>query len=170
MKTRLHSSRFYVYTLLGGALLLASLACSLSGLTNKVTTFDITLTQDQVNSIFQKIRVQDPLQGGLLARVDRVEMQNGYIRVFGAAAGKDGTEATGSFDVSVGAENNALTVRIIRVNFPGIDLNDPRIAQVNQQLQAALSQSVADTNGKVLVRSAVVKDGVLKISVQLNVQ
>ena len=153
-------------------LLIASLACSFSGLKNKLTTVDITLTQDQVNSLFQNISV-DTSSGSsadLITKVDHVEMHDGYIRVFGTATTQDGTETNGSFDVSIGAANDSLTAQIIRVDIPGVDLNDPRIVQANQQLQSSLTKAVNETNGKVLVKSAAVQNGVLKISVQLNIQ
>ena len=72
--------------------------------------------------------------------------------------------------MSIGAANDSLTAQIIRVDIPGVDLNDPRIVQANQQLQSSLTKAVNETNGKVLVKSAAVQNGVLKISVQLNIQ
>jgi hypothetical protein len=153
------------------ALALSSLACSIGGVTlgNNSALVDITLNQDEINQFLNRVVVRpDYSQDRLLDKVSSIEMHDGFIRVFGSTTQPDGSEVNGSFDVSFAAENNLLKVQIIAVNVPGIDLSDPRIVKANQEIADGLTQSVRDSNGDVQYQEASVKDGVLKMKVQVN--
>jgi len=61
-------------------------------------------------------------------------------------------------------------VQIINVDIPGVELSDPRITKANQEIMDGLTKSVTESNGEVLYQEASVKDGVLKIKIQVNFQ
>jgi hypothetical protein len=153
-------------------LVLASLACSVGGLTlNKnAATIDINLTQDQINTIFQKAAAEntDP-SNQLLDKITGVELHDGFIRLLGTVKGSDGSEVNGSYDTSFTAENDVLKAQIVAVNIPGVNLTDPRIVQMNQQMADALSKSVSESNGAVLFKEAAVKEGSFHIKIQVNI-
>jgi tagatose-1,6-bisphosphate aldolase non-catalytic subunit AgaZ/GatZ len=62
-----------------------------------------------------------------------------------------------------------LNAKIVAVNIPGVDLTDPRIVQMNQQMADALSKSVGESNGAVLFKEATVKVGSFHIKIQVNI-
>lgn len=154
-------------------LVLASLACSVGGLTlNKnAVTIDINLTQGQINTILQKAAAEnaDP-SNQLLDKITGVELHDGFIRLLGTAKDSDGSEVNGSYDTSFSAENDVLKAQIVAVDIPGVDLTDPRIAQMNQQMADELSKSVNELNGEVLFKEATVKEGSFHIKIQVNIQ
>ncbi len=161
---------FFIIAMLA-ALALSSLACSMSGVTlsNNSALIDITLNQDEINRFLNRAEVHQDFSGDrLLDKVTSVEMHDGFIRVFGYANQSDGSRVDGSFDVSFAAENDLLKVQIIDVNMPGIELNDARIVKANQEITDGLTESVRDSNGDVKYKEASVKDGVLKMKVQVN--
>jgi hypothetical protein len=152
--------------------LLPSIACSIGGITfgQNGATIEVSLTEDQVNTLFTNVQgVETNGVNRLLDQVTGVEMHDGYIRVLGTT-NSSGQEVSGSFDVSVGAENDVLVVQIIAVNIPGIDMTDPRIIEANEELTEELSQSVTDTNGDVLFKEATVTDDELNLVLQVNIQ
>lgn len=153
------------------ALALSSLACSVGGVTlgNNSALVDITLNQDEINQFLDRVEMNPEYsQDRLLDKISSIEMHDGFIRIFGSVTQPDGSEVNGSFDVSFAAENDLLKVQIIAVNVPGIELSDPRIVKANQEITDGLTQSVRDSNGDVQYKEASVKDGVLKMKVQVN--
>jgi len=154
-------------------LVLGSLACSIGGLTlNKnAATIDINLTQDQINTIFQKVAAENTdTLNQLLDNITGVELHDGFIRLLGTAKGSDGSEVNGSYDTSFTAENDVLKAQIVAVNVPGVNLTDPRIVQMNQQMADVLSKSVSASNGEVLFKEATVKEGSFHLKIQVNIQ
>jgi hypothetical protein len=101
--------------------------------------------------------------------VDRMELHDGYLRFLGTRSMPDGSEADCSIDMSLGAENGMLTARIIAVDIPGIELSDPRIVVINQDLEATLSLGEFDPDAKVLFREVEVTEDALRIKVQVDV-
>jgi hypothetical protein len=71
--------------------------------------------------------------------------------------------------LSLGAENDVLKAQIVAVNIPGIDLNDHRIVEANQELEDELTHLVIHSHGDVLFKEVVVKEGVLRMKVQVNI-
>ncbi len=154
------------------AVMFSTLACSISSLSigRGATDIDITLTEDQVNRLFSQVDVADGAHDRLLHKIDRVEMHDGYMRIFGDGIASDGSEAYGSYDVSLATEGDVLQVEIIGVDMPGIDLKDPRINVANQEIAKGLTESVTDSHGELKFKSASIKDGELKMQIQVNNQ
>jgi hypothetical protein len=171
MKSKLRKQPLFLIIVALAALAFSSLACSMGGVTlgNNSALVDITLNQDEINQFLNRVEVnQDYSRDRLLDKVSSIEMHDGFIRVLGSATQEDGSVVNGSFDISFAAENDLLKVQIIAVNIPGIELSDPRIVKANQELTDGLTQSVRDSNGDVQYKEASVKDGVLKMKVQVN--
>ena len=59
------------------------------------------------------------------------EIHDGFIRYVGTRTLADGSEAEGSFDLSIGEEKDMLKACIVAVDIPGVDLDDPRIVKAN---------------------------------------
>jgi len=172
MKTQIRNNP--VFRLCVGLVMigLTSLACAIGGINigKNSATIDVTLNQDQINQLLSNATVQADTSSdnSLLDKITSVEMHDGFIRTFGTKTQPDGTELSGSYDVSFGVENGALKVKIIAVDLPGVDLNDPRIVRANQEMEKGFTEMVTESNGDVLFKEAIVKDGVLKLTIQVN--
>jgi hypothetical protein len=152
---------------------LASLACEIGGISfgQNGATIEVTLTEGQVNTLFNNVESFGASDANrLLDKISGVEMHNGYIRMLGTTTNSNGQEVSGSFDVSVAADNDVLVAQIISVNIPGVDMTDPRIVNANEELSRELSKSVTDTNGDVAFKEATVTENELKIVVQVKLK
>ena len=174
---RAGSNRPVLLALVLAVLLLASLACSLGGVSvgkNSVTV-EITLKQDQINSLLKNLTSLeaastngDTTYQDIIKSVSGIEMHNGFVRVLIKTQDADGKDISGSFDVNVTAADDVLQVKIINVNLPGVDVNEAGIEDLNKTMTAALTQSVYETNGAVLFKEAAVTEGGLKLKIQVN--
>ncbi len=164
--------QFHILSLIA-ILGLASLACSIGGLTlgRNSATLDIQLKEDQLNDLFERVASQT-LYGGenLLKKLEKVEMHEGFVRIYGSHDLPDGSTVNGSFDVSVGALNNTLQVQVIAVDIPGMDLNNERIQNINQTLTEELTRVVTETNGDVSFQKAEVHEDALYLTVEVKYQ
>jgi len=150
--------------------LLTSIACTMGGVTisKDKATIQINISEDQVNTMLQRSESNLGVSSeGLLKKIESVEFHNGYIRVYGEDETPDGATVSGSFDISLMAEDGELKVQIIAVNVPGVDLNDPRIVKANRELEEELSQSVRESNGDVLFKEASVSESGLMLTVEV---
>ncbi len=159
----------YTAVLLGVAII-TSLACSIGGLTigKGNATLDVTLNQEQVNTIFKNIPIEDISSDSLLKQITQVEMHEGYLRIFGKGTAPNGQEFTGSFDVALSAENNVLQAKITAVDIPGVTLDDPRIVEANQVMAKELSKSVTESKGDVQFKDVQVREGEIQLKLQVD--
>jgi hypothetical protein len=157
-------------TALSLVILFTMMACSLGGVTlsKNAAVIDISLKQDQINQVFSQVENQNDSQDFLLKKITGVELHDGYLRVLGTYPRSDGSEARGSYDVSLTAQNDALKAQVTSVNIEGVSMNDPRIVSANQRMSEELSKSVSETNGDVLFKEATVTEGALKLKIQVN--
>jgi hypothetical protein len=170
MNERIMQKPAILFTAFLGLLALAALACSMPGVSigANSATIDFTLTQDQVNRLFQNAVVSNSDTHGLLDKVTGVELHNGYIRVLGSTQDASGNEVSGSFDTSISAEDDILKVQVTGVNIPGVDMNDPRIVDANKKMAESLTKSVTESNGDVQFKQAEVQEGKLLMKIQVN--
>lgn len=171
MQTTVRKSPFWLVAGLVGLLVLSTMACSFGGMTigSNSAVIDVTLNEDEINKMIDHVTVEknDP-DFELLETVTSVEMMDGFIRVHGTTKDANGATVEGSYDAGVSVKDNILVVQIVNVDIPGIDLSDPRVEKVNQNLMEGLTKSVTESNGEVLYKEASVKDGVLRLKVQVN--
>jgi len=102
--------------------------------------------------------------------VNRVELHDGYLRFRGTQTMPDGSETDCSIDLSLGAENDMLTARIIAVDIPEIELTGPKVVKINQELEAHLSLDNFDPNAEILFKKVEVTEDALRIKVQVNIK
>ena len=161
-------------------LALSSIACSFSG--GGARTFspvvDVVLTEDMLDWASGKADFQNGgLPGGwyvpfhndgpyeeLLDEYTRIELHDGFLRFLGS---KDGQ--AGSFDLSMGAEDGALKAQVVAVDIPGLELDDSLVAQVNREIEQALTEMVRDTQGEVEFKKVEVREGTLRMKVKVYI-
>ena len=131
---------------------------------------DITLDEDLFSQSAPNFTVHGHnFWEDLDVNVDRLELHDGYLRFLGTRIMPDGSEADCSIDLILGAENGMLTARIIAVDIPGIELTNPRVVKINQELEAHLSLQGFDPHAGVLFKEVEVTEGALRIKVQVNI-
>ncbi len=167
MKTR--NSKITIISILS-VLMVTMLACAFGGvsLNRDSATVNISLNEDQVNSMLANTTFTNDNPNDILRKIDRVEMYDGYMRLYGTAVTPDGTEVKGSYDVELSTQNDLLSVKIIDADIAGIDMSDERLAEANQKIADALTKSVRESQGEVLYKSAAITDGKLTMTVQVN--
>jgi hypothetical protein len=169
--TRKYHVLFVALTL--AMLALITSACSFypSRLGDVTQVVDITLDED----LFSQQKPTFTLHGhnfwdGLLDDVTRLEFHDGYMRFIGTRNLPDGSRVDGSLDLSLSAENGALVARVIAVDIPGIELNDPLILEINQDLEADLSSMDFDPHSEVVFKEVKVTEEALQMKIQVTVR
>lgn len=172
METQTHKKPGLTIFAVLAVMLLATLACSLGGLTinGSSATVDINLNQVEVNTLLTNVPVNVvDNKDRLLDKVTGIEFHDGFVRTLGTATDSSGKNISGSYDVSFNAVNNVLVVKIIAVNIPGVSMDDPRITTANQQIADGISKSISDSHGNVMYKEAsVTAAGGLHLKVQAN--
>ncbi len=107
---------------------------------------------------------------GLLKDVDRVELHDGYLRFVGTGVQSDGSRVEGSIDVNLAAQNGMLLVKVIAVNIPGVELSDPIVIEINEDLETDLPQLDFYHDMDVYFNSVEVKEDGLRMQIQVNVR
>ena len=101
--------------------------------------------------------------------VDRLELHDGYIRFLGTKVMPDGSLADCSIDVSLGAENGALTAEIIAVDIPGVSVSDSPVVEINQDMEVLLHLNVYDPTSKVEFQEVEVTEDALQITIEATI-
>jgi hypothetical protein len=132
---------------------------------------DITLNEDLFSQSSPTFKVHNHnFWEDLVVEVNRMELHDGYLRFLGTRILPDGSEADCSIDLSLGAENDMLAAKIIAVDIPGLELTDPKVIKINQEMEATLSLKNLDPNAEILFKDVEVTEGALRIKVQVNIR
>jgi hypothetical protein len=170
-QTRKSPVLFVVMSLAMLALVTSACSFHTPSLGDITQVVDITLDEDLFDQSSPNFQVHGHnFWEDLDVDVNRLELHDGYLRFLGSGIMPDGSEADCSIDVALGAENGMLTARIIAVDIPGIDLTDPKVVEINQELEATLSLDDFTPNADVLFREVEVSEDALRIKIQVNVR
>jgi hypothetical protein len=148
-------------------------ACSIytPGMGEISQVVDITLNEDLFSQSSPTFKVHNhDFWEDLVIDVNHLELHDGYLRFLGTRTMPDGSEADCSIDLSLGAENDMLAAKIIAVDIPGIALNDPKVIEINQELEATLSLKNLDPNAEILFKDVEVTEDALRIKVLVNIR
>jgi len=172
MYTHTHKNPVLFVAALLALVALTSLACTFSGVRMRTNSpvIDVTFDQNDIDQLHLNTdaHANHPYDQ-LLDEITRIELHDGFIRFLGTVVLPDWSEVDGSFDMSLGAENGVLKARIIAVNIPGIDLNDWRVLEINNEWEDDLTQVLVDSHGEVLFKEVVVQEDELRIKVQVYI-
>ncbi len=73
------------------------------------------------------------------------DMQPEFIRVWGTYSQSNGEGAPGSADVTFSIENGDLVTKIIGLDMEGIDADDPRVLQFNQDISDSFKERLMES-------------------------
>jgi hypothetical protein len=132
---------------------------------------DITLDEQMFNYSSPTFKVDNHVfWEDLDVDINRLELHDGYLRFLGTRILPDGSAADCSIDLSLGAENGMLTARIIAVDIPGLELSDPAVVEINQEMEATLSLNGFDPDAVILFKEVAVTEDALRIKVQVDIR
>jgi hypothetical protein len=132
---------------------------------------DISLDEELFGQSAPSFKVHDHnFWEDLDVDVNRLELHDGYLRFLGTRVMPDGSVADCSIDVSLGAEKGMLTARVIAVDIPGTELSDPRVVELNKELEAHLSLEGYVSNAEVLFKEVEVTEEALRMKIQVKVR
>lgn len=100
----------------------------------------------------------------------RLELHDGFLRFVGTNTQPDGSRVPGSIDLFFGAEDGMLVARIIAVDIPGIDMNDPTVVEINHKLEVEFSWEMDTPGADVLFKDVQVTEQELLIKLQVTIQ
>jgi hypothetical protein len=155
------------------ALILVTSACSFftPRLGELSQTVDITLDEELFSQAKPTFKVHDhDFWEDLDVDVNRMELHDGYVRFLGTRTMPDGAVVDCSIDLRLGAEKGMLTARIIGVDIPGIKLTDPRVVEINQEMETRLSFVGYSTYTAVLFREVEVTEDALRLKVEVDIR
>jgi hypothetical protein len=148
-------------------LLLSSLACSFSGTTIGAdgTEINVSLKENAINKLLENSNTRLDDNDTLMKRITRVELHDGFLRVFGDYDRPGKGEASGSYDVTFRAEDGALKGEITGVDIEGASLSDARVERLNDELTDALASSARESKGEVEFKSVSITEEALNMQV-----
>lgn len=156
-------------------LIMTSVACSFSGDTFKSGSaqINISLKEDEINTLLENSTNHIEDGDVLLKEITRVEMHDGFLRVFGRYDVKGGGETEGSYDVIFRAEDGALKAEITGVDMKNADgsavtLSDSRIQHLNDELAESLARSARQSQGEVEFESVEITEEALTMQVKVH--
>jgi hypothetical protein len=162
---------FVVMSLAMLALITSACSFQTPGLGEISQVVDITLDEDLFSQSSPNFKVHNHnFWDDLDVDINRVELHDGYLRFLGTQIMPDGSEADCSIDLSLGAEHGMLTARITAMDIPGIELTNPKVVEINQEMEAHLSLDGFDPNAEILFQEVEVTEGALRIKVQVNIR
>jgi hypothetical protein len=100
--------------------------------------------------------------------IQRMELHDGFIRLLGTCAGREGGSDVCSFDVRLSATDGRLVSEIIAVDVPGLNLDDLRILRINQNMQVQLFLEGIDAGAKVLFQDVTVTEKGIDLSIEVT--
>lgn len=100
----------------------------------------------------------------------RLELHDGFFRFVGTNTQPDGSRVPGSIDLYFGAEDDRLTARIIAVDIPGIDITDPLVVALNQDLRVQFSWEKFTPGADVLFKEVQVTEQELIMKLQVTIE
>ncbi len=161
------ASLLLVSLVLASSLILS--ACSALGVVfsgNQVTV-NINMQEDQINELLASSTSHS--DDRLLDEITSIDMQDGLIRVFGSKNQPNGSKASGSYDVSMGQTDGDLWVEVVAIDIPGIDITDPVVTRLNNQLAHDFSQMAVENHSSLSFRTVEITQEALKMVVEVQI-
>lgn len=148
---------------------LASTACGIMSVSTEggELTITVNVSETQMNRIIGNVFRADSQDEFLFEDVTSVDLlEPDVIRVFGTTA----EGASGSYDMTIAAEDEAIRLEVASVDVPGVTMDDPRVQAANDELAEAFLNSARSDgeSGGVVDVSVVADELVVTVKAPLN--
>jgi hypothetical protein len=107
---------------------------------------EVGLPEEVVNTILRQTVDTDNVDTDLLTTINSVDMKPGLITVTGTRTLANGTEAPGSFDLALGAENGDLKATVSNVQIQGYEFTEQQLTDLNARIAQNLGSSASSDN------------------------
>jgi hypothetical protein len=107
-------------------------------------TITVSLDQARIDELIRESPTATD-RDGLLTEITSVDLMDGLVRVTGVHVREDGTRLNGSYDFTMSANDGRLSAQVVAVNIEGFNMDDARIARINQELADAFSRAASDS-------------------------
>jgi len=147
---------------------MVTMSCSLAnvGLSGEGTTITVELKEDDINRILQEGNAH--ADDALFSEITSVDIQDGFMRIFGNAKKSDGSAVSGSYDAVMKAENGALKAEITAVNVEGVSMDDPKVLRANQEIADGLGKAAAESQGVYEFETVSLGNDVMKLVIKIG--
>jgi len=124
----------------------------------------VNLNADQIDQVIQGALIEDG-QGGQF-QVEQVELQDGFLRVYGDYLPEAGEALAGSFDMTLSVEEGALVAQVAAVDILGVQLTDGWLQQNSDWLAQSLAGAAAQGRQGVEIVSVKISQQALQIGLR----
>jgi len=138
---------------------LAATACGTSiAVDSTGVEITVPLSESVVNRLLRFSFVEQD-DDNLFDDITSIDMQPGFIRVFGTYTNSDGSTVPGSADLTMSARDGALDAEITAVDISGLDIDHPRVTHINDVLAKAFAIEASDNDDGEFVSVDITEDG-----------
>jgi len=138
---------------------LAATACGTSiAVDSTGVEITVPLSESVVNRLLRFSFVEQD-DDNLLDDITSIDMQPGFIRIFGTYTNSDGSSVPGSVDLTMSAKDGALDAEITAVDIAGLDIDHPRVTHVNDVMARAFAREASDNDDGEFVSVDITVDG-----------
>ena len=150
-------------------LIIAATACGTSiAVDSTGVEITVPLSESVVNRLLRH-SVVDQDDDNLLDEITSIDMQPGFIRMFGTYTNSDGSSVPGSVDLTMSAKDGALNAEITAVDIAGLDIDHPRVTHVNDLMSDAFADEASDDDEVEFVNVDITEDG-MEITIRVPLQ
>jgi len=142
------------------ALLLAMLAC---GSPTMLAT--VNLHAKDLNQVVQGMVIEDPAQGWLF-QVQRVELLDGLMRVYGEYQPQGGQVTEGSLDVAMSVVEDEVRVEVTSIDIAEAALGDAWLNSLNAELARLITEAAGRDREEVKVVSVKITPEALQVGLR----
>ncbi len=137
----------------------AATACGTSiSIDDDSVEITVPLSESAVNRLLRFSFVEQD-DDNLLDDITSIDMQPGFIRMFGTYTNSDGSTVPGSVDLTMSAKDGALDAEITAVDIAGLDIDHPRVTHVNDVMAKAFAREASDNDDGEFVSVDITEDG-----------
>ena len=124
----------------------------------------INLQEEKVNEILQSSNASQNLP----FQMDRIDMKDGFIRVYMSYANRDGSKMTGSYDIRMSIQDGVPVADISNVDMIGLKLDQQILDQIGQLMIRDLVFAAANLNGQVEFQSINITENDMQIVIKIS--
>ena len=165
-RQRLHLTKWAPFLLI---MAVAATACGTSiSIDDDSVEITVPLSESAVNRLLRFSFVEQD-DDNLLDDITSIDMQPGFIRMFGTYTNSDGSTVPGSVDLTMSAKDGALDAEITAVDIAGLDIDHPRVTHVNDVMAEAFADEASDNDDVEFVSVDITEDS-MEITIRVPLQ
>ena len=131
----------------------------LSGCTGLNKNITLKLQEEKVNEVLQSVNISHDLP----FQIDRIDMNDGFMRVYMSYTKQDNSKMNGSYDLRMSIQNGVPVANISNVDMTGLNLDQQMLDQIGQLMIRDIFSAAADLNEQVEFQSIDITEDEMQI-------